>query len=53
MALLMPNASKGLTKLPAGEYRVIVSREGHRTEPEHVKAGQGLHTAESSGRAEN
>jgi hypothetical protein len=35
-----------LTKLPAGEYKVIVSRDGHRTEIEHVKVGQGLQTAE-------
>ena len=35
-----------LAKLPAGEYKVIVSRDGHRTEIEHVKVGQELHTAE-------
>jgi len=35
-----------LAKLPAGEYKVIVSRDGHRTEIEHVKVGQQLHTAE-------
>jgi hypothetical protein len=35
-----------LAKLPAGEYKVIVSRDGHRTEMEHVKVGQELHTAE-------
>jgi hypothetical protein len=35
-----------LAKLPAGEYKVIVSRDGHRTEIEHVKVGQKLDTAE-------
>ena len=35
-----------LAKLPAGEYKVIVSREGHRTEIEHVKVEQGLHATE-------
>jgi hypothetical protein len=35
-----------LAKLPAGEYKVIVSRDGHRPEIEHVKVGEGLHTAE-------
>ena len=35
-----------LAKLPAGEYKVIASRDGHQTEIEHVKVGQGLNTAE-------
>ena len=35
-----------LVKLPAGEYTVIASRDGHRIEREHVKVGQELQTTE-------
>jgi hypothetical protein len=34
-----------LVKLPAGEYRVTVSREGHETEVRHVRVGESLRTA--------
>ena len=32
-----------LAKLPAGEYKVTVSRPGHRTEVQHVRVGQKEH----------
>jgi len=32
-----------LAKLPAGEYKVTVSRPGHRTEVQHVTVGQKEH----------
>jgi hypothetical protein len=35
-----------LAKLPAGEYKVIVSRNGYQTEIKHIKVGQKLDTAE-------
>jgi hypothetical protein len=41
----MSNGPWFLTKVPAGEYKVTVSRPGHGTEVRHVRVGQKEHTS--------